>query len=225
VLEEFTAQGNLSEAAEGVLAEVAPDGEITAPIDGVVTEVAIQKGIPAGAGKAVVTIADNKNYRVIASVREEDIARVQLDNAVTVRGVGFSGTEYTGRVTKIHPTARKALNGTAPETVVDVEIQLEGEDNRLKPGFTAKVEISGGSDYDLITVPYEAVRQDDNNDEYLYLYENGKLRKRVVSTGKELASEVEIAEGISQDSVVVMNTSETVEEGATIRIRRRADSK
>jgi RND family efflux transporter MFP subunit len=226
VLESLVRQETLSEAAEGIVVNTVLETEITAPIDGIVTEVAIQKGIPAGVGKAIVTIADNKNYRVIASVKEEDIARVQLDNTAAVRGVGFSGAVYSGTVTKIYPTARKALNGTASETVVDVEIQLDGieKGKSLKPGFTAKAEISGGSDYDLITVPYEAIRQDENNKEYVYLYEEGKLQKQLVVTGKELSSEVEILDGVGIDSVVVMNPSETIEEGAMIQIRGRADA-
>jgi RND family efflux transporter MFP subunit len=225
MLEGLVAQNTLPSAAEGIVASTMAETEITAPISGVVTEVEIQKGIPAVAGKAIITIADNQNYRMVAAVKEEDIARVQLDNTATVRGVGFSGTEYSGTVTAIHPTARKALSGTASETVVDVEIRLDGmgKGNRLKPGFTAKAEISGGSDYDLITVPYEAIRQDENNDEYVYTYEDGKLKKQLVVTGKELASEVEILDGIGVDSVVVMNPSETIEEGAMIHIKGRAD--
>lgn len=199
------------------------EGEILSPIAGVITSVDIQSEIPVGVGKAIVTIADNERYKALVSVREEDISRVQVGDAAKVRGVGFSGLMYTGAVIKIYPTARKSFTGTSSETVVDVEIALDAPDKRLKPGFSAKVEIVGGSGYSLITVPYEAIRQDENNNEYVYLYENGKLVKQVVVTGQELTNEVEILDGVSYNSVVVMNPSVEIKEGSMVHIQGRAD--
>lgn len=224
ILNQLLSQSGLLTAANaGTMVEPPLSGEITAPTAGVVTEVAIQQQIPAAAGKAIITIADNRNYKVVVSIREEDIARIQLDDVAKVRGVGFSGATYTGRITKIYPTARKTLNGTSSETVVDAEITLDNPDSRLKPGFSAKVEIVGGNDYNLITVPYEAIKQDENNNEYVYLYNGGKLKKQVVTTGQELTDEVEILDGVSTDSVVVYNPTEAVSEGAMIHIKGRAN--
>lgn len=215
--------GLLTSVDSGTIVDELVDDEITAPIAGVVTEVGIQKDVPAAAGKPIITIADNRNYKVLVSIREEDIGRIQVGDAANVRGVGFSGATYRGTITKVYPTARKTLSGTTSETVVDAEITLENPDKRLKPGFTAKVEILGGSDYNLITVPYEAIKQDENNNEYVYLYQNGKLKKQLVTTGQEMTDEVEILDGVSHDSVVVYNPSDEIKEGAMIQIKGRAD--
>ena len=107
---------------------------------------------------------------------------------------------------------------------MDVEISLENPDDRLKHGFSAKVEITGGKDYELITVPYEAIRQDENNDEYVYVYAGGKLKKQVVATGKELTNEVEILDGLAPDDIVVFNPGGFVKEGAMIHIKGRANA-
>lgn len=223
LLEELAGQNGLLATGSGAILDIPFNGEIVAPISGVVSEVGIQKEIPAASGKAILTIADNQHYKVIVSVKEEDIGRVQLGDVAKVWGVGFSGTTYTGRITKIYPTARKTLSGTTSETVVDVEIALDNPDKKLKSGFTAKAEILRGDDSNLITVPYEAIRQDENNNEYVYLYEDGRLKKQVVTTGRELANEVEILGGISVNSVVVYNPSDAVREGAMIHIKGRAD--
>ena len=197
-------------------------GIVFAPMSGVVTEVAVQRGAPVASGKSLVTIQDDAEFIVLASVNESDIAKVCLGDTATVRGVGFSGA-YTGEVVKIYPTARKTLSGSATETVVDVEIRLKNADQRLKSGFTAKVEIAGGEDYDLLTVPYEAIRQDDNNDEYVYVYEDGKIKKSLVTTGKELTNEVQILGGLTQESIVVYNPSDIKQEGMMIHLKGRAD--
>lgn len=199
----------------------APD-KITSPVSGIVIASDIRTDLPAVAGRAAFTIADTNNFIVLASVSESDIARIKAGDSASVRGVGFGGEVYQGVVRKIYPTARTSLTGS--ETVVDVEITLINPDNKLKHGFSAKVEIIGGNNYDLVTVPYEAIRQDENNNEYVYVYEAGKIKKQVVTTGQELTNDVEILSGIHIDSIVVYNPSELVKEGSMINIKGRAET-
>lgn len=196
------------------------DDKIVSPVSGVITEIGLQPEAPALRGKAIFTITDLENFKVHAVVGENDIAKINVGDKAKIRGVGFGGSSYSGTVTKIYPTARKSITGT--ETVVDVEIELENADSRLKPGFSAKVEITGENNYDLVTVQYEAIRQDENNNEYVYIYKDGKLKKQVVITGQELANEVEILGGLTQDSIVVYNPNGLIKEGSMISIKGRA---
>lgn len=217
-------EGGIKESTDSVTAGAIVGGEtvsrITSPIDGTVTEVNIRPEAPSSTGKAIFTITDTGRLKVLASVSESDISKINVGDEAKVRGAGFAGRVYTGSVTKIYPTARKSLTGS--DTVVDVEIDLEDTDDRLKPGFTAKVEIIGGNNYDIITVPYEAIRQDENNNEYVYVYEDGKLIKQIVTTGQELTSEVEILDGLDYNSVVVYNPNGIIKEGSMINIKGRA---
>lgn len=199
-------------------------GEITSPAFAMVTEIAAVPGSPITAGKHLFTLQDVKHYKVTASVSEGDIAKLQVGDKAVIRGTGFSGTSFNGVVSMIHPTAHKALNGGAADTVVDVEITVENPNNTLKPGFSAKVEITGGQSYELVTVPYEAIRQDEKNEEYVYIYENGTLRKSHIVTGRELTNVVEVLEGLSFDSIVVYNPDDVPGEGAVVNIRGRADT-
>lgn len=208
-------------AASGAIAK--GNDTITAPVSGTVIETNVRADTPAASGMTAFVIADMDNFKTLAAVSESDIAKINVGDTAIVRGVGFGGQNYHGHVTKIYPTARKSM--TNSDTVVDVEIELEDSDQKLKPGFSAKVEIMGGNHYDLITVPYEAIRQDENNDEYVYMYEDGKLKKQIVVTGKELTSEVEILGGLDFESVVVYNPSGLIKEGSMINIKGRASVK
>ena len=196
---------------------------ITSPANGIVTQIDLKPQVPALTGKAVITVADTASYKVLAAVGEGDIAKIKVGDTGRLRGVGFGGTIYNGTVTKIYPTAHKAYSGAVTETVVDVEITIGKPDDKLKPGFTAKVEIKGDENYNLITVPYEAIRQDENNDEYVYVYKEGKLRKTAVVTGQELTNEVQVLDGLEPDSVVIFNPGDIVHEGSMINIKGRAD--
>lgn len=205
----------------GAVAVASVPDELTSPVSGTVIEVNLLTDSPAATGKAAFTIADTENFIVLASVSESDIAKINVGDFASVRGVGFGGNVYYGEVSKIYPTAKKSLTGN--EMAVDVEITLIDPDINLKHGFSAKVEIMGENNYELVTVPYEAIRQDENNNEYVYVYEDGKLKKQIVTTGQELTNDVEILSGISMNSIVVYNPSELVKEGVMISIKGRAD--
>ncbi|MDR2932085.1 MAG: efflux RND transporter periplasmic adaptor subunit [Oscillospiraceae bacterium] len=198
-------------------------GEIRAPADGIVTEISAYVGSPVSAGKTLLTIHDAEHYKVMAVVSESDVAKIQLGDSAVIRGVGFAGSTFQGVVSKIYPVARKALTGTNTDTVVDVEITVTDPNDNLRHGFSAKVEIAGDQSYELITVPYEAIRQDGRNEEYVYTYENGKLKKRPIVTGKELVNVVEVLDGLSPDSVVIFNPDDVTGEGSIVNIKGRAE--
>lgn len=212
----------LSEVSTSLVNQ-AQEAEVYSPARGIVTGLTVRESVPALPGVALITISDTSSYKVLASVPEKEIAKVRVGDEASVRCNGAGAGRYEGRVTRIFPTAHKALRGTATETVVDVEILLEDPDDALKPGFTAAVEIYGGEDYTLITVPYEAIRQDENNDEYVYVYQDGKLKKNPVVTGQELTDEVEVLQGLSTDSIVIYNPGDIVREGAVINLKGQAN--
>jgi multidrug efflux pump subunit AcrA (membrane-fusion protein) len=202
----------------------AREDEIVSPIAGVITSIGLSPYIPAGVGNAAFTIMDTGAYMVTAAVGEGDISKLSIGDDAVIRGAAFSGSVYRGKVSKVYPTARKSLNGTVTETVVDVEILLENADSRLKPGFSAKVEIIGRKREELVTVPYEAVRQDENNNEYVYTYLDGRLTKSGIITGQELSDGVEVLEGVARDSIVIYNPDDIDREGTMIHLRGRADA-
>ena len=198
--------------------------DIQSPAFGVVTAVNTASQNTVLAGSMLFTVQDIKNFKVLATVSEADISKIQVGDRAVVRGVGFAGASFEGEVVKIHPTARKILAGTNADTVVDVEIKILSPNNKLKHGFSARVEITGDKDYELITVPYEAIRQNERNEEYVYTYDDGKLKKTLIVTGKELINEVEILDGLKTDSIVIFNPDDVPGEGAIVNIKGRAEN-
>ncbi len=196
---------------------------VYSPVSGIVTGVVVRENVPALPGVSLITVSDTSSYKVLAAVPEGEISKVKVGDQAKVWCGGAAAREYSATVTRIFPTAHKALRGTTTETVVDVELALDNPDESLKPGFTARVNILGGEDYTLITVPYEAIRQDENNNEYVYVYRDGKLKKNPVVTGQELTNEVEILSGLDRESIVIYNPGEVSGEGAIIQLKGRAD--
>ena len=216
--------GSLQEVYGGVPVEQNPylyvPETITAPMDGVVTEVGIKSGVLSRTAKPVVTISDTGSFAAMVTVGESYISDVKVGDPAVITGTGFPGREYTGHVRKIAPVARKLTGGTAQETVVDVEIAIDDPDNDLKAGFTARAEIVTDTRRTMLTVPYEAVRQDENNVEYVYLAEGSRAVRRNIQTGVELLEGVEVTEGLGPADVLLADASAAGKEGALVNLQR-----
>ena len=96
------------------------------PIDGVVTEIFKDEGeFVSPADPKVMTVVQLNPLRVIFSVPQEEISRLQVDDTVSVE---INGEEVDGTVEFVSPTA-DAQSGTSR-----VKIQIDNEDLSLASG-------------------------------------------------------------------------------------------
>lgn len=183
---------------------VAIPDRILSPMDGIITDLQIQSGVLTQAGGAIVTIGDDQDYQVLAEVNEADIGDVQVGDRAEITGSGFAGRTYEGVVTQIYPSAKKSGVGTNAQTVVEVLIEVLEPDVYLKDGFTAQAQIYTSPERTLLTLPYQAIKQDDNNQEYVYTYQNGTAVRQDIETGEEFTWVVEVTEGLTANDVVLL---------------------
>ncbi len=219
VLIDAMQEQNTASAATASSTQIVPEKEIRAPTAGIITGLNLKANGLAGLGQPAVTIGNNKSFVAVASVRESDISLVKLGAAAEITGNGMGGKVYKGYVSRIYPTATKVLSGTASSTVVQVEIVIDQPDARLKHGFTAKVEIETSDPREIVTVPYEAVRQDRNNTEYVYVYRDTQIKRQDITTGIELSTGVEAVEGLIPGDIVITEPDRISGDGALVRLR------
>jgi len=174
---------------------------------GVVTAVYADEGSMTSALSTIVRISRSTDKLISLAVSESNISKVKIDQAVTITGVAFPDTTYTGRVVSIAPVARKTISGTSIETVIDVTVRLDEQDVQLKTGYTANGRIAVTDTKKVMTVPYEYVLQDVQGNEYVFVYENGRAVKRIIKTGLELSSGVECLEGLLEDDLIITSPS------------------
>lgn len=196
-----------------------PD-EIVATSSGVVTSVGIEEGSIAMAGTPAITISDLNNLQAKVSVTENHIGQVQVGQNAKISGAALGDQEFDAVVTKIYPTAKKQLNGVANETVVDVLLDIRDGQSGLTSGFTVTAEIETGEMAQIFILPYECVAQDDDGNEFVYLYQNGKAVKRMVETGVETEQGVEIVGGgITNEDYVIFPASSVAGDQSYVKIQ------
>lgn len=191
---------------------------IYSSVSGVVTQLGAAAGSFTQATVPLVVIADTSRLQVDAQVDESLISSVKVGQKVTISGSALSGS-YTGKVSQIYPTARKVLTSvSSSKTVVDVMIDIANADSQLKPGLNADVSIETSS-ADAIVLPYEAIRQDSNNQEYVFVVRSGRVCRQNIVTGTEHADNVEIRSGINRGDEVIVSPPSSLRSGQFVRAK------
>lgn len=213
-------------AAMGGLSSDSLPGEpvstaVTAPVSGIVTTLNTAEGELTDASKPCVVISPSGALQVKVTIHERDVRDVRVGQQALVSGVAFAKESYPGTVKSISPSARQQYNGSVSETVVDavVELQPDALDDSLRLGLTAKAQLIVSSEENALVVPYEAVLQDDQEREYVYVVENGRAVKRVIETGDELRSGLRVTAGLAARDRLVENPESISKSGVPVVVR------
>jgi len=191
-----------------------PD-QITADRSGRVISTA-GNGSSVEAGSPIACIAGTDSLVVTAAVSELDISRISLGQPVNFTCTAYPDTVFTGTVAKIAGAARSQYSGAVLETVVDVLVTPDEQDARLRSGLTADVRFQLSDPRKICVLPYEAIGQDDEG-EYVYVYEDGAAIRRKVFTGAEFSDGTEIVKGACATDKVLLEP-ETISLGGYVRI-------
>lgn len=198
--------------------EDAGEGErvvVTSPVTGVVTREPPISGSVVQPGAVLASVEGRGDYYALLTVGEKDASKLATGNQVILSGEGVGSVACEGVVTKIHPGTRKELSGTVTQNVVDIEVAIHPESQEIRPGFSVKAQIFTEEERQMMVVPYESVRQDGDNTEYVMVAGAYQLEKRPVTTGHETASGIEILEGLQPDELVTVLPDEGQGEGQT----------
>lgn len=182
--------------------------EIVSTASGTVTSVSLSEGnitLPKTTA-AVVSTTDKLRIRFFAS--EEDVEKIKEGSEVLFTANALRHSIFSCTVSNVAPTAYQRLSGLSYDTVVDVVADVNKNYAKLKSGYSVKGEIPIEPQREMTVLPYEAIFQDNDGNEYVYVYENKKAKKRIVTTGEELSTSVEITSGLTLDDIVVYSNEE-----------------
>ena len=191
---------------------------IAANQDGIVTSLNLSSGMLLYPSENAATISSGTILEACLQVPEEYAAQIQTGQAVTLTAAAQEQTELSGTVTAVAPAAQTVFSGSSQETVVDVTVSLT-ESTGMKSGYSVKGKIQVSPLQLCWVLPYEAVAQDDQGQEYVYCLQGNRAVRQDVQTGEELAEGVQILSGISQDDWVAADWTQIRESGQRIRPR------
>lgn len=192
--------------------------EIRSPAAGTITSMNLTPGSIALPQTSVCTVSRTDSLLIRMTVPEADADSIQEGDPVIFTASATGNEMYTGSISRIFPSASKTIVGTSQQTVVGFYVTPETNTGRLKPGYSVDGIIRTGAEQIGLVIPYEAIRQDDSNQEYVYVIENGRAIRRNIKVGSELTSGAVVMQGLSAADVVVEDASAITQNGMPVRI-------
>lgn len=174
---------------------------IRSTIDGTVYNLPVKQGAFVQAGDLLVQVANLSSVQVRAFVDEPDIGRLAEGQKVRVTWDALPGRTWDGTVTRVPSTV--TLRGT--RTVGVVTCTIDNQDLKLLPNINVSVVITTAHDENAITVPREAVHQDEGQ-RYVFLVKNDKLVRQPVETSISNLTLIEITKGVQDGQTVALNS-------------------
>lgn len=199
--------------------------EIRSPLDGKVTAIYVKVGqtaVPSFSGisgSILVDVADTASIDAEINVDETDIARIRMGAQARVVPAAFPDRTLPGTVDQV-AIAPRMQAGQNKSYLVRIRL-ANTEGVTFHPGMSCRAEVLTNTreDAQVLAVPVQAVRYEDNPDKAsqaekslasVYVYDGGRAHKRTVTTGTADDSYIAIVSGLKEGEQVIVGPAKTV---------------
>lgn len=181
--------------------ETEDDVPIMAPADGYIIEKNVTPGKTVELSSVTFVIGDLSKLWMLASVRQEDLAKLRVGQSAFVTLPGAEGTRIAGKIANLGQQFD-------PETrVMQVRIELNNAANRLRPEMLANAEIPVGERKPALVVHSEAVQQVNGQDVVFVRTAADRFAVRPVRVGETSDGKTPILDGIKAGDQVAIQGS------------------
>ncbi len=186
---------------------------VTSPIDGIVYSLPVKAGNFVNRGDLLARVGDLRRLRVRVYVDEPELGRLARDQEVQVTWDAYPQSSWNGKVERL--PAEVSVLGT--RTVGQVDCTIDNADQRLLPNINVNVEILTRRSAGALSVLKEAVVHEADDKRVVFLFEDGRLRRRQVSVGIATATRIEIRSGLDEGQLVALPSDRRLEDGMRVK--------
>jgi RND family efflux transporter MFP subunit len=187
---------------------------VRAPFTGIVTARNTDIGdyIAAGSGSQLFRMQQTSPLRVYVNVPQAfaDFVKIGTEGDLTLdefRGRVFVG-HVTNTATAIDPTSRTLLT----------EIQVPNETGELLPGAYTLITLRVNDHTGIVTIPSNALLFRSEGTAVGVVDADRRVEIRKITIGLNLGDELEISQGLSEMDQVIVNPSDSLADGMTVKI-------
>jgi RND family efflux transporter MFP subunit len=186
--------------------------KITAPIDGVIVELPYYtQGTQVESGASVAKIMDYQTMYMMVQLPEKYITQIKTGQAVKLTNYTIPGDTIIGKITQLSP----AIN---PDTrTFQGNIQINNSDYLLRPGMFVKADIVTSHKDSVIVIPKNIILSRQRG-KTVFVTERGLATERIIETGLENLTEVEVVRGLTRNERIIINGFETLSNRSKVKI-------
>lgn len=159
-------------------------------------------------GMDLMYLPDVSTMLVDTEISEVDLSKVKLGLPAKIRLDAYPDVEFNGVVHSIGDLAKRKISKiTGKPTgakIFQVEIKVEDKDERLKPGLSATVDIIVDEHENALYVPLEAVFIDELDQTVVYVRNQDRIEKRIVTLGEGNDRVIIVLDGLQEGETVLL---------------------
>jgi RND family efflux transporter MFP subunit len=192
--------------------------KVYAPFDGVITArntdigQLIDSGSSGGTSRELFHIAAMSPLRVYINVPQFDSPQIRPGLHADLVLTEFPGRRFQGTVVR----SSGAIDNTTRTLLTEVDV--DNSARLLKPGGYVEVHLKLPSPVNTFTLPVNATIFKSAGLQVAIVKDGKKIALVPVTPGRDLGTEIEIAAGLKGDEWVVLNPSDSLMEGAVVRV-------
>lgn len=196
---------------------------VTSANDGTVVEVNrdVSKSTT-GANQTLVHIVNNGNLQVKGELSEYNLANLSVGQEVTMTSKVYPDKKWTGKISYIsnYPkdnqnTAAAGAGNASSGAKYPYTVDITSEIGDLKQGFSINIEVKNKTRG--ILVPVSSIVSESNKS-YIWTIEKGTAKKVQVTLGNADAKHQEISSGLTKDSKVITNPTDSLKDGQEVKL-------
>ncbi len=184
---------------------------VKSPINGVVRRLEAKVGLFLGVGDPVGEILQLDRVKAVIGIPESDVTAVRKLDKVDVEIKALGEFVASG---KIH------FISSSPETLARLyrlELELDNPDHTILPGMFVRADIVKQSSKEALSIPFYSIISR-NDEQYIFVENEGVVEKRDVETGIMEGWMVEILKGLEPGERVVVEGHRDVEDGRKVKV-------
>jgi HlyD family secretion protein len=201
------------EARESIasLEEKIKSARVASPITGTIYSLPAKAGTFVHTGDALAEVADLKQVRVRAFIDEPELGSLKEGLPVEITWEALPGQVWTGVVGQLP----KIIVTRGSRNVGEVLCSVNNDEAVLLPNTNVNVRIRTAERKDILTLPRAAVHSEGNK-HYVFVVENGRLKKQEVTVGISNPNVYELLGGITEKEAIAVQTDGDLREGQPI---------
>ncbi|WML33635.1 efflux RND transporter periplasmic adaptor subunit [Clostridium sp. OS1-26] len=187
------------------------NAKITSPISGIVAAKDVEVGQMTGGQSGSVTVIDSTSVTAEITVPDKILGRLQVGQSIPVVVSALENKEMPGVIETISPEANSKDNSYI------VKIKIDNANGEIKSGMFAKVSLQTESKDNVLTVPNQAIKIE-NGVNYIYIVENGKIKKVSVNIGISNNKFTEVSGNIKENDDIITEGQSILADGEKVNI-------
>ncbi len=183
---------------------------IASPFAGVVSRVFVRPGDLATARAPLLEVMDTSSLAVRFAVPESLAATIRPGAQAAISLEAYPGRTFEAKVQRVYPQVDRQTRTRTAEAVITEPVDLV-------PGLFARVAVTARQVEAAVIVPDQAVLTTPQKDKIVFVLQQGKAVRRVVTTGLEQGRRVQILQGVQAGESVLVAGHENLRDGAEVR--------